>query len=35
MDPILIGASVLWGIGIILLGIYFYKSIKSGDDGKY
>ena len=31
MDSVMIVACILWGIGLMLLGIYVYKSLTKGD----
>ena len=35
IDWVVIGACVMWGIGMIALGIMFYRQLTSGGDDKY
>ena len=35
LDWVVIGACVMWGIGMIALGIMFYRQFTRGGDDKY
>jgi hypothetical protein len=35
LDWVVIGACVMWGIGMIGIGIVVYRSVSKGDDGKF
>tara|TARA_Y100000034_G_scaffold114379_1_gene150439 strand:+ start:250 stop:369 length:120 start_codon:yes stop_codon:yes gene_type:complete len=35
LDWVVIGACVMWGIGMIGVGIVVYRSVSKGDDGKF
>ena len=35
LDLVVVGACVMWGIGMIGLGIIIYRQIASGGDDKY
>lgn len=35
LDWVVVGACVMWGIGMIGVGILIYRSVAKGDDGKF
>lgn len=35
LDWVVIGVCVMWGIGMIGIGIVVYRSVSKGDDGKF
>ena len=35
LDWVVVGACVMWGIGMIGLGVVIYRQIASGSDDKY